>query len=391
MARDYYPFSDQAEALIRQPHEHISTVTVEPSEQLPFTVADFELKFDECTVNIDESNQVLYTVTMSGPAPTSTSQLEALSELAPPRLKIEAGYRWPNGDEELEMIATVFLRTIDFENGRYTLTAASGEALAADLDYGDFLSQYPNPPGTFTLNDWLMGITSPATSPYSSIIQPGLPTYYNSGQLTGITYERGVSAMQLIVDVAGRFGLWIHTVPIYTRLRTMWTIEPKPEPTGSDDEISLTLNRGAGGVATSIKEFRTREEFYNRVVHTWWWKNGDTDFDFTAYADAAPGSGYELGGTTTYYQRINAGVTADGARESVRAKLRNMLSRSKAFEIEAVSAYWLTPGKFVDVSGTTGPVQTVHVRRVSFNLVTHEMVVATRMPNVPDNQITSSI
>jgi len=355
------PWDVLADSRIRGPIRHVVEVTAEHSgfdAPIPLDVVTGTLTFDE-------RGEVHVTASL-GCAVPDVATLDALDPRKRVQVRIRAGYRYPGGVEDVHDVALLDLRSrvVTRPDDRMVLTA---EGLECRLRDAIVLG-----PTTYTSSDdagTVLAARIATFAPSSGDVVNTLPaTAFLEGSDT-ITEAVGDNPWNLQRDVMDR----AECICYWNGLE--WRIEPDFALTGLTSHL---LTVGNGGTITGSESSLTRDGFYNLVFvrHKW--------ASLEAYGWAAVDAGdlgtAAVGTRAIVLERAYAGSEATATAAAV-ALVKRGISRGRSVSVETgAAAWWVRPGRTVQVRLLTGEAERHLVERVDFDLTTGGMHVLTRLP-----------
>lgn len=354
------PFaSDTPDLLAAGPLTHIvrTSAVMPDGETIPLDLEGGTLSFDETRSPRVIADNLLVK------AFTDVAALGRVDPRTGCRLRIDAGYRRPDGTEDVQTIANLGLRSRPVSRPADTmpLSAQSDEALVIDNSPGVFLA--------FTRATTVLAIQvvvqAAGLTPTWNVTAPAGPA------VTQGPYE---DYWDLTNDLADRIGAQVYD----DGLRT-WNITTAPVLAATAAELAV----GAGGTITSSESGLDRDEWANKVVLRYRWRD-TSDVEHTIISTRRITSGpYAAlpGNTKTLLVERSVSTTQAEADLAAAALVARTVTRGRSFTLSAVSAYWLRPGHTVLVTLPLGDPERHLVQSVRFDLVTGLMQVTTRLPD----------
>lgn len=278
------------------------------------------------------------------------------------RLRIDAGYRRPDGSEDVQTIANLGLRArpVSRPADTMTLDALSDEALLIDAA--------PVIGGAFTrTSTYLMiqvvvstigAVTWNATAPVGPAVTQG-------------PYD---DLWDLCNDLADRVAAQVYD----DGLRT-WNYAPAPAIATVVHDLSV----GPTGTVTASESGLDREEWANKVTLRYRWRDtSDVEHTITSTRRITSGPYAAVAGNTkSLVIERPVSTTQAEADLAAAALVARTVTRGRSFTVSAVSAYWLRPGHTVLVTLPLGVPEKHLVQSVAFDLATGLMQVTTRLPD----------
>lgn len=356
-------FRPEAKAATLQDLEHLWTFA---AAGIPLDVTASTLTFDEAYT----PHVMLRAMTVS---PSTQAALDELDPLLRVRVAVSAGYRYPNGTQDLEPMADLLLdaREVARPSNTMALNAQSNERLLIDQGTG--------------LGSLVFDSSKEAYNAIVDIVQtaiPGAPTNDIGLRAYGLIpaddplkIYPGDNAMEAILDLQDRAGDWW----VYDDGLGVWNIRRRPELAAVP---FLDLRVGEGGNVIDSRTSRNRDGWYNAVkrVHTWRTAAGvDKRVEATVWIGSGP---YDVAqvGAKVYLDQRSTPATQATANEGARSMLRRMVSRGHGLTIEALAYYGLRPGHTVRVRLPLGGDELHLVAAVHFEHPSGIMTVETRRP-----------
>jgi hypothetical protein len=362
------PFSPAIlEAIKGNELEHIVKVTADPTGGAPFEVYAEGLSI---TYAEDWSPHIQADITAAVP---TTEQLNLLDPRINCRIQIDCGYRYPNGLEEVPMLADLGLRSrpVSRPDNRLTLSAASDEARAQDRrrveDYGPFT--------TFDgINELVQFFADYAVYPATAEVLTEYPADGGYWGIYGITASIGTPMWDVIADAAARCNVWVHCTS-----DRKWRIRPKVTTSGTPQHV-LTVGKD-GTIETSDSKL-DRVEWFNQSILEYTWKDAAGD-EHTVYGRARVTSGpyaVDTVGYKTDHLVINRAATQSQADAAAASRVSNLVTRGRSLSLEAHAAYWLRPAMTITVQLQTGPAENHLIKSITFDPGAGRMSIETRQP-----------
>jgi hypothetical protein len=178
----------------------------------------------------------------------------------------------------------------------------------------------------------------------------------------------------LINDFADRIG-----AQVYDDGLRNWYIATAPTLANPVHELAV----GAGGTITASESGLDRDEWANKVVLRYRWRD-TSDVEHTIVSTRRVTSGpyaAVVGNTKSLLVERTVATTQAEADLAAAALVARTVTRGRSFTVTAASAYWLRPGHTVLVTLPLGDPEKHLVQSVRFDLVTGLMQVTTRLPD----------
>lgn len=362
------PYSPDAGQRIADSLRHEATVAVAPvgGQEIPL---DVEAGGLEITFSEDWAPYIQARVSLPVPA---VAVLDALDPRLNCRLRISAGYTYPDNRTEVFPLADLGLRTrpVSRPGNTVQLTAASDEARAQD--YRAMFWAGMERPGINEAVGWLASLAVfPEPAP---AVVSAFPARYGAAALAEIEVQIGDDYWSLMDDAATRTE-----TRVYCDGGRVWRVEPRAVNAGNPVH-HLTVGE-AGTIVDSSAEL-DREDWYNAVVLRYRW-NDAANTEHIVYGRAQVTSGpYATAavGHKVFFEEIPRPVNLAAANAAAAARARKLVTRGRSLTLTAAAAYWLRPGHTVLVTLPTGPTEKHLVQSVSFRPLEGLMTVTTRQP-----------
>lgn len=367
------PWASRATAALLEPVEHVWVTTfTHPSEPEPIS-----LEVENGTITFDESWSPHVQASLTCKVPADQEILDLLDPRTGGRVQVYGGYRYNDGTTDVHLLGDLGIRdrVVRRPQNQMVLAAHSDEALLQD----DLWAGGTNIPqtGLYEAISWCLEqvFTDPdIATPLSPEVSPEL--------LTDTVMELGDTFWEAVAAVADFGGLWVYDDGTRT-----WHIDPRPANAGSS--VHQLLTGPTGNITGSEAGLGRDDGWANAVLLVHQWRDsGGTDHVRKSLARVTSGS----------MSVANAGMKATTVRRSIAATqaainkaaagmVNRTISRGRAFNVEAPSAYWVRPGTTVTISLPTGPQERHLVASTSFRFPSGAMSVRTRVPQ--DVTITS--
>lgn len=358
------PWSSDTPDLLTRTLTHLArpAVTLPDGSEVTLDVEDGRLSFDENRVPRVE-------LSMACRLPTDAAQLALLDPRTACRVTLAAGYRRPNGVEDVQDVVDLDLRDRNVDRPRdvIELVARSDEAIVLD--------DSPTNGATLTGTSVVDAITKAIllSIPAATVDSTAMP---GGGIGPATTVYPMTDKWDTIADLADRIG-----AHVYDAGKRGWVIAPAQ---GAIAAPAALLATGPTGTVTDVKDALTRDDdWYNRVQLTYQWRDGaGQDRRLTAVRQVNTGPyAATVGSVKTNDVRRDVPTTNAGAIAAADSLLARGVTRGRLTRVTAVSTYWLRPGHTVEVAFPTGEVELHLVSAVEFDLRTGLMTVTTRLPD----------
>jgi hypothetical protein len=355
------PYLEDTPAVLAAPHDHIVRATLShPS----FGVLPLSLPQDSSVlVTFDEARAPRVEASLSVPL---VEGLEAVDARAGVRLEVEAGYRRPDGTEDVQPLCDLGVRRTPRNHAAGLLEVATLSDEALVIDASPAVAEK-------------VTATSPAVAVLDLLGKALSPTPYvehNLSSLSGaVTIDPVEDRWSALVDLCDRYG-----AQVYDDGTRTWHALPAPTVAG---EPVHTLAVGEGGTVLDPVEDVDRDAWSNYVLLRYRWRTAagaDAQVVATAYVAAGDYAITGPSGRRIFRDDREVSTTQAQANAAAREVLLRQLSRAETLRIRAIAAYWLRPGHTVDVVLPGKRTQRVLVSRVTFDPVQGLMDVVTRKP-----------
>lgn len=356
------PYLPDAADHLATPQGHLARVELSHPDHgtIPVPVAADDL----ATVVFDEASAPRVTAQLAVPLVAGVGAVDARAGW---RLEVSAGYRRPDGIEDVHQLADLGVRRSPRQHasGLLQLAARSDEALVIDAApaVAESLTAATPADAVAALLAKSLGV-----APY---IAATLPT-------TGpaVTIEPIDDRWAALVDLADRHG-----AQVYDDGTRTWHVAPQPSsPAATPAHV---LRCGDGGTVLETDEDTDRDAWANYVLLRYRWRT-DTGEDkqllATAYASSGPYAITGPAGRRIFRDDREVATTQPLANLAAAQVLTRAMSRAETMTVRAVAAYWLRPGHTVDVVQPDGRSVRHLVARVAFDLARGLMEVTTRLP-----------
>jgi hypothetical protein len=338
-----------------------------------YTVAGMDLLLDNCSLTFDELQAPYAQLNMRSIAPETQTALDRLDPRLFPRVDVTMGYRFHDGREETERMASLGIdtRSVDRPANTLTLVAQGDERLVMDRGVG-------TEPVTFTSSDEAFG----AIVRLIRLAIPNAPTRDDGTRVYGwvpadstVVVEPGDNPISAVIDVSDRVGdLWTYADGL-----GVWHITRRPV-LASTPFLSLTV--GERGTIVKSTSRLSRDDWANSVLLRHKWREGDEDRSVVVWADVSTGD-YRVGKIGAKRVVLDRATPIDfvTASQAATSLLRRYSSRGRTLTVEAVADYRLRPGHTISVQLPQGGADLHLVSAVTFEQPTGTMTIRTRVPD----------
>lgn len=363
------PYAARAAELLPYSLGHVATVTALPLSGEPFTL---DMSGASLEVTMDENWSPHIQVTMTGPVPEAVAQLDALDGRSGTRLRVDAGYIYPDLGEDVHLLADVGLRRRQVlrPSSNMTVLGVSDEIRAQDRRSSGTLT-----PGFTTFAQLVSWCAGQAMFPEVPVIVNRVSDASGSAAVAGLEISAGSDLWGPLADVANRAGIWVHC-----DTSRRWIIRARAS--GKEDP-AWRLAVGEAGTVLDSDSSLDREDWANSVLLEYSFVN-DAGNPVTVIGRANIVSGPlrpSVVGFRTHHEKREFRVTQAQANEAAASVLRNFSTRGRSLTLTALAAYWLRPGMPVDVQLRTGPAEKHIIKSVTFKPLAGLMTIQTREPH----------
>lgn len=377
------PYRAEIVELIAEPIRHEVTVTAEPR-----TGSAFELDVDtdsaDLSITFSEDWAPFAQVSATAAIPEA-AQLDRLDARTGCRITIGAGYVYADGTREVFPLADVGLRTRPVKRPSNTLgiTASSNEARAQDYRFAWNPSM-----DRAGVNEAARALFDTAFGIGQYTLVSDLPAKAEAASLAEYDVKLADDLWSGLDDLAGRTG-----TRIYCDEAGIWRITERRSAAGT---IAHELADGAHGTLIESDADLSREGWYNSVVLVYRWTeelpdgtNTDgtpktKDKAYIRYGRASVKTGeFDVSaiGRKTYFEEFEGRRISEATANKVAAaKLRNLVTRGRSYNVTAVAAYWLRPGMTVSLKLPTGEPDRHLIQSITFRPLEGTMQITTRQP-----------
>jgi hypothetical protein len=339
-----------------------------------YSVAGVPLALDACTLTFDESYLPFAMLRMRAKAPETQAELDALDPRKVSRVKVAMGYRYVDGEEEMDDMADLVLdeRSVSRPDNIMELNAQGNERLVIDRGVG--------------VSPLVFG---PDAEVFTSIVStirraiPGARTQDDGTRRRGwvpagetVTIDPGDNPLSVILDAADRLGeLWVYDDGL-----GVWHITRRPT-LASTPFLSLTVGEAGTLVKTSSRYGRS--EWANCIVLRHKWRDAEGNEHVLEQSAEVITGEYrtEVVGRKVILVERDTPIDRGSARAAASALLRRAFSRGRTLTLEAIADYRLRPGHTVRVQLPLGEPELHLVSAVHFEQPSGLMTVETRAPD----------
>lgn len=290
------------------------------------------------------------------------------------RVTVDAGYLWPSGRQEVQRIADLDVRLakVDTPADTTTVHAESDEAAVIDRGIDQPVSGAATADAAAEITRWIRD-----RIPEASVVAQA------TGSSPAWEANPGDDAWQVVEDLSDAARLeTFATGPLSFLIRQQPTV-------AASSVADLTI--GATGTVTGSAADSNRDRFANGCVLTYDWTDDDGTRS-TIYGRAYLTVGSTAWGGPTgrrlWTERRTGPVTQAAADAAAATLLDRRTAAGSGVAVDAVAAYWLTPGDTVAVTvpgaGRELVTRLQLVESVTFDLTRGGMRVTTRDPALED-------
>lgn len=358
------PWASDTHDLLRATLSHIARASlVMPDGET------FALDLEGGTVAWDETRSPRVQASLTCKVPGDQALLDRMDPRTGARLVIDAGYRRPDGTQDVQTFVDLGLRSrrVTRPNDQMTLTAAGDEALVID--------DAPTNGGSVNRTTTTVAIVA-----VLQLIFPGLAV-----DTTGTPAGAAVSQAPLgdkwttVLDLADRIE-----AQVYDNGLRNWYIKVAPTVAALP---ALDVEVGTEGTIISSDAGMDREEGWaNRVFLTYNWTTTaagvDTPHSMVSVKSITSGVyAATVGNTRTHEETRQIPATQTSADLAATSLVKRTVTRGRTFTVQTISAYWLRPGMTLCVDLPLGGEEWHIVAGVDFDLADGTMRVTTRLPD----------
>lgn len=292
---------------------------------IPLELIDAEISFDERRAPRAQAN---LTVGLA-----DTSLVPFLDPRLGVRVEISAGYRLPGGDEDVQPLVDLGLRSAVPDYGDRTLTLACSGDEALVIDASPAVSANVT---SSTHSGAALLLLKQAISPAPKFV----------ATVTGgsVTIDPVPDRWASVQDLADRLN-----AAVFDDGLRVWHFDPVPSLAGAP-VLSLTV--GAGGTILAGRVPVDRDNWANYVTLRYRWRdaaNVDQEIRATAVIDVGAYAITGPAGKKILLDEREVATTQTAANAAAASVLYRQFSRSQSIRLRSISAYWLRPGHTIDV------------------------------------------
>lgn len=361
------PYDAQALETIRTSHRQRVTATFYPKVGDPL-----ELVVNDGNVTLSEAWSPHAQVSLSCAGGLSAAQLASLDPRQAPKVEVHAGYVYPGGADDVQLLTTAVLaeRRVVQPGDNLELEANSAEMLAQDVIWLE-ATQTRSYPGVAEAIDALLDYAGAGTLN----LYHDMGKAYRSDLTSAVELERGASVWEIIYHLASQADRWLRVGPDGT-----WHCTARATK-ASTTSVYLATS-GTGSIVTRADDVLSRNGYYSAAMITYSWKNSSGVEQLITGTWAPPAAaGMKGAGQKTLVLERKGRATQSGADNMAKATVRNMSTRGASYQVDAVAAYWLRPGHTVQVTLANGTTARHICKQVVFHLGSGSMTVTTREPS----------
>ena len=353
------PYSPDTAALLTR-----SLTQVVRAWLLPPAGDPIPLELERCQFGWDETRAPRVTASLTARVPTDQAVLNLFDPRIGARISIHAGYVRPGtGTEDVQPVADLGLRTraVTRPDNRMELDAAGDEALVIDNS--------PVPGGSTSMPSHTAAIAALIVAAIG-----GTQTFTAAG--AAVTVESINDRWSTLEDLADRIDY-----DVYDDGLRVWHCVPRPVLAGVPAHALVV---GQNGTLLTSSASLDRAAWFNAVTLRYVWRTvSGVEQSVTATRAVTAGAYAVTGpaGKRVYTEDRAVATTQAAANAAADAILKRFLSRSRAYELRAIAAYWLRPGHTVTVQLPLGDPESHLVAAVSFDPIAGTMDVRTRLPD----------
>lgn len=317
------PWALDSPTLLKNTLGHVTRAWVSsPSD------TDIELNVIDGTLSFDEGRTPRVTADLSCAIPEA-----ALLDIIDPRLAgrrviLEAGYRRPDGTEDVQQIANLMLRgrALSYPDNTMRITATSDEA--------KLLDDSPSNGGTVTAT----GAKNAIAAVFSAASIPATITD-STGNATAFSIDPLGDKWDAVEDITDQIGADFYGTGAAA---DDYVLTARPALASS---AAHTVTTGNGGTITDGTYRLDRDDWFNRVFleHTWR-DSTDADKRVAAVGNATGVYAPSTGNVRTLHVVRNTPSTAAKAATAAQTLANRQATRGRSMSLTAISAYWLRPG-----------------------------------------------
>ena len=361
------PYAEQALDTIRTTHRQRVTAKFYPTSGDPL-----DLVVNDGNVTLSEAWAPHAQVHLSCAGGLDLETLAKLDPRQAPLLEVHAGYIYPGGADDVQLLATAVLaeRRVVQPGDSLELEANSEEMLAQDVVWLE-ATQTKSYAGLREAIEALLAYMAGG----KQTLVADFGAKFRADLTTGVELERGASVWEVIYHLALQAGRWL-----YVGADGTWRCTAKATQ-ASTTSVYLAAS-GPGSIVTRVDDVLSRNGYYTAAMVTYTWKDS-AGADQTMVGTWAPpaAAGMKGSGQKTLVLDRRGKASQWGANEAARLTVRNMSTRGASYQVDAVAAYWLRPGHTVQVTLANGATVRHICKQVVFHLGNGSMTVTTREPS----------
>lgn len=312
--------------------------------------------------------------------PEDQAVLDLFDARKRPRVQLFAGYVYPDGVEDVHLMASLILtdRTVRRPANTMDLTAMSDEVVldapslrafswegtsSAALAARDVIA-YHDPTGTIDV----------AMPPFGDQLMPGA----GAGETVEVAAYTD-NAWSAVRDFQLRADGWFYHDGL-----SRWVLTRR-NPLGVPI-IAGSFRVGERGTITDSEAVLTTQDFANVVAVRYRWTGGETAWRVASVTSGDLATS-QIGRQALAYEYSRRGNTA-AADQAASAALSRAMTKGRQLSFELAAApYWMRPNQRCLVRLPTGPAETAVVSRVDFRLGAGTARIRTRQ--IDNGQITT--
>jgi hypothetical protein len=356
-------------ALLSRTMTHLVTARVVGSdgESIP-------LELEQARSSFDGTRTPRVTAEFVCRLPTDQSLLERLDPRTPARLLLSAGYRRPDGLDDVQQIANLSLRN------RYASRAAGSNVLRIRATSDEALLADAAPAAGLTVS------SSSTTQAIRDVVD---------GALAGLTWnvtattagpavaEQLLDADRVAVvnDYRDRIG-----ADVYADEDRIWNITDAPALlAGTAAHHTMTV--GPAGTITDTeagldRDLSGADGWYNRVYLYYRWRDlAGAEQRIQVSRSVTTGAYAVTNNLRCLRLERNVATNVTAAGNVAAALVARTVTRGRTFTVSGVAAYWLRPGNTVALQLPLGGLERHLVDSVDFDHVAGRMTLKTRVPD----------
>jgi hypothetical protein len=327
--------------------------------------SDVDLQVTDGSVSFDESRTPRVTADLTCAIPAADALRTIDPRMAGRRVVIQAGYRRPDGTEDVQTLANLMLRgrSLNYPANTMRLTAASDEAKIMDAAPADL----------FTLSE------TGAQNAIARLLESAGLSYILQGaataDLTAFSIDPVNDLWDAIEDVCDQIGADFYAT---AARENEYQIDYRPTLATTP---AYTVTTGAAGTMTDGAHSIDRDGWFNAVYIEYRWRAwNNLDALIFARADATGTYAPTAGNRRILKLTRNTPTTATKAATAAQTLANRQATKGRAMDLTAVSAYWLRPGDTVAGKLPDRDTERHLLSSVTFRLADGLMDLSTRLP-----------